>query len=150
MKKLLSIIAIALLIAGLSTGSAMAADGDLGDNPLTGDVYCIINSDSSIAIATLIPITDIIPGKSRITRIEVMPLAVTSAGDSVGEWTVSMNDKSSIHNVTDKTVECEMEVDGDGGSAVKEYTRPYLVQNGCVITQGPRTVVTVEWEYYRP
>ncbi len=145
MKKLL----IAIFVLALFSGLAYAGDGELGDEALTNNVYCIVNTNATNALQTLIPLTDLIPAKCRITRFEVSPLGPSGAGASIGEATASFNDCSTASRAIDKTVECEIESDGENSTA-KVYERPYRVINGCVVTQGPRTVVTVEWEQITP
>lgn len=139
MKKFLSIlIVLALLVAFVLPARLAMAEVDL-----TADVYTIANETASTT-STLIPITIIIPGKCRISRY-----IVSNNYTSVNTSFASLHDASSTAAATNKACEGELKL-AASSTVQRKYLRPLKISNGCVITQGAYTTVTVEWDRVTP
>jgi len=136
MRKILSIFAIVALLVAFS-GTAEAA-------ALRDTKYTIDNSSGTSSLTTLVPIALIIPNKSRIVSVIVTP---TSPGTGAHyENIVAVYDASSIAGLIEtKAMEGEVERN-DADSGEIEWKRPLKIYNGCVIAQGAKTVVNIEFE----
>ena len=138
MKKILfSLMIVALLLIG---ANVFADTADLYD-----DKICLIN-DSGDKLATIIPITQIIPNKDWVTKI-----TISSTGTSaLSENYVAIYDASTIANINVKNCEGEWEAKTANESVTHDYKRPLMIYNGVGIIQGAYSSVMIEWERRRP
>ena len=140
MKKLFCFVAIALLVAGLSTSAfAASASTDLHDTK-----YTIVNN-SATATATTIA-SGIIGGGSQyeLLSVEVTQYLAGHTG-TTGEALVAVYDSALPITSIGAFVECELE-SNDDTSVSKEWVRPLKIYNGVTIMQGAYSVVTIEYQ----
>jgi hypothetical protein len=136
MKRLLSLIIIAALcFAGYLTANASDEQSLL--------TYTISKS-SGAGGSTLIPITTIIPGKSRILGWDVGP-AVTGSGVVAASIHDAAN--TTIANTTTQFGELSC---SNSTVAEKWYAYPRGVSSGIVVNQANGTVATVYYENRLP
>jgi hypothetical protein len=131
MKKLLSL----FLVLGLAL---FIFSPVLASDTSSMKVYTIVKTTGNGA--TLVPITTIVPGKSRILGWDMGP-TVTSAGSTAA----SIHDVAAAASLSTSNQFGEL-VCANTTSIEKWYPRPIDVTAGIVVGQGTGTVVNIYYE----
>jgi hypothetical protein len=143
MKKLFSIIAIALLITGAITISQSFAMGEL-------EVYVSANTSALSPASTNVGVTTVIPGKHRIIGYDVFPYDTTTNAELYcGLYDATSTGGTYGHTTTYLFGELEA-VSSTDAYASKILPKPKQLSHGLSIRQGTNTVVVVYYERYIP
>ena len=135
MKKMLSFVAVALLVAGLATSAFGAyASTDCYDTKLT-----YVNNSANV-VSLQVPSSLIKDnGEFELLKVDVGIIGATGSG------IVSIYDASSYTYANNASLECELE-SNDAVTRSKEWIRPLKIYNGVTVVMGAYSIVTIEYQ----
>ena len=141
MKKMLSFVAIALLVMGLAT----SAFGAYASTDCYDTKYTIVNT-AAVAKTSVVP-TSLIKDNAEFELLKVdVCTAISGAAGTTGEAVVGIYDASAPQYANNASLECELEASSTQETASKSWVRPLKIYNGVVVVQGAYSVVSIEYQ----